>query len=149
VLTPLTVERTLPALEVRADAYIRAAWRLAELKTMIAERMRGLDAWLAPTVGMLPPTLEAIEDVETGLALEARLGLNTHNVSLWGLCAASLPVQEPGALPIGLQVVCAGGADASLLAICRAIEDEVGPPPLPDLSPFVARSSFPPHRIPH
>ena len=142
-LTPLTVERTLPALEVRADAYIRAAWRLRELGVVIAERMRGLDAWLTPTVGMVPPTLEAIDDVDTGLALEARLGLNTHNVSLWGLCSASLPVQEPGALPIGLQVVCAGGADAALLAICRAIEAEIGPPPLPDLAPFVAGAGFP------
>jgi aspartyl-tRNA(Asn)/glutamyl-tRNA(Gln) amidotransferase subunit A len=137
-MTPLTVERTLPALDVKADAYIRLVWRRSELASLITERMRGLDAWLAPTIGMLPPTLDEITDVEKGLALEARLGLNTHNVSLWGLCAASVPVHEPGTLPIGLQVVAAGGADARLLAICRAIEAEIGAPPLPDLAPFLA-----------
>ena len=138
VLTPMTVERTLPALDVKADAYIRMIWRMRELKSVIADRMRGLDAWLAPTIGMLPPTLDEIEDVEQGLALEARLGLNTHNVSIWGLCAASIPVQAPGFLPIGLQVVCAGGADIGLLAISRAIEEEIGFPPRPDLRPFLA-----------
>jgi len=57
---------------------------------------------------------------------------------MWGLCAASVPVQEPGDLPIGLQVVSAGGTEARLLAICRAIEGEIGAPPLPDLAPFLA-----------
>ncbi len=137
-MTPLTVERTLPALDVKADAYIRLVWRRRELAPLIKERMRGLDAWLTPTIGMVAPTLDEITDVEKGLALEARLGINTHNVSMWSLCAASVPVQEPGDLPIGLQVVSAGGTEARLLAICRAIEGEIGAPPLPDLAPFLA-----------
>ena len=137
-MTPLTVERTRPALDVTADTYVRLGRRMKELAVLIAERMAGLDGWLSPTVGMLPPTLDAIKDVETGLALEARLGLNTHNISLWGLCAATLPVQEPGSLPIGLQVACAGGAEARLLSICRAMEGVLGTPPRPDLAPFLA-----------
>jgi Asp-tRNA(Asn)/Glu-tRNA(Gln) amidotransferase A subunit family amidase len=41
-------------------------------------------------------------------------------------------------LPVGLQIVCAPGADARALGIARLIEDLVGPPPKPDLAPFLA-----------
>ncbi len=137
-MDPMTVARTLPALEVPVDDCIRMLWRHRELCRVFEDRMRGLDAWVTPTVSLLPPTVVDITNLEGGLRLEGRLGLNTHPVSFFGLCATTQPIHMLGsALPVGLQIVCPGDADARALSIARAIEDLTGPPPVPDLTAFV------------
>ena len=137
VMDPLTVARTLPALDVTVDDCIRMRWRQQELCRLYAERMGGFDAWLTPTVGLVPPTVADITDLTGGLGLEGRLGLNTHGVSFCGLCATTQPIHMLGSeLPVGLQVISAGGDDAGALAVARAVEDLFGPPPVPDLGGF-------------
>ncbi len=138
-MDPLTVARTLPALDVTADACMRTMWRQRELSRTYAGKLREVDAWLTPTVPVVAPAVPASGSLDDILAIEANLGLNTHSINFCGLCATTQPIQHlgGGALPVGLQVVCAGDADGDALAIARAIEDLVGPPPEPDMTAFL------------
>ncbi|MBT3359580.1 MAG: amidase [Rhodospirillales bacterium] len=135
-MDPITVARTAPGLDVSAVEYIEAVRRCRELAEIFAERFEGFDAWITPTTTMTAPSVAEVTDLTTGLQLEARLGLNTHPVSFFGLCSTTSPIQHlVGArLPIGLQIICAGGADAKAVSIARALEQRIGPPPSPNLS---------------
>ncbi len=120
-MDPVTVARTAPGLDVPAERYIRVLRRQRELCRIVEERMRDLDGWITPTTSLVAPTVASVTDLESGLALEGRLGLNTHPVSFFGLCGTTTPIQTLGsALPVGLQIVCAGGEDAKALRIARA-----------------------------
>ena len=137
-MDPLTVARTAPGLDVPAERYIRVLRRHHALSRIFRERMRDLDGWITPTTSMVAPTVAEVTDVEAGLALEARLGLNTHPVSFFGLCATTTPIQALGStLPVGLQIICAGGEDAKALSLAGALEDLFGHPPRPRLDGFL------------
>ena len=136
-MDPLTVARSLPALEIAADACMRTIWRQRELSRLYAGRLREVDAWVTPTVPVVPPAVPEGGKLDDILALEANLGLNTHCISFFGLSATTQPIHQLGSdLPVGLQVVCAGGDDGKALAIAGAIEDLLGAPAKPDLTPF-------------
>jgi len=101
-MDPLTVARTLPALEVPADACMGTLWRQRELSRLYGARLREVDAWITPTVPVVPPVVPESEDLDDILALEANLGLNTHCVSFFGLCATTQPIHQLGSdLPVG------------------------------------------------
>jgi aspartyl-tRNA(Asn)/glutamyl-tRNA(Gln) amidotransferase subunit A len=56
---------------------------------------------------------------------------------LFGLCATTTPIHAFGSdMPVGLQVMCAGGEDRRALSIALTLENVFGPPPTPDLSAF-------------
>ncbi|MAF46937.1 MAG: amidase, partial [Rhodospirillaceae bacterium] len=138
IMDPLTVARTAPGLDVPAERYIRVLNRQRALCRIVGEGMGDLDGWITPTTCMVAPTVAEVNDIEAGLALEAKLGLNTHPASFFGLCATTTPVNALGsALPVGLQIVCAGGEDAKALSIARALEDLFGLPPKPRLDGFL------------
>ncbi len=144
-MDPVTVARTAPGLGVPAERYIRVLRRQRDLCRVYAERMQDLDGWITPTTSMVAPTVASVTDLETGLALEAKLGLNTHLVSFFGLCATTTPIHGLGSpLPVGLQIACAGGEDAKALSIALALEDLFGPPPRPGLRGFLRAAAPPP-----
>jgi aspartyl-tRNA(Asn)/glutamyl-tRNA(Gln) amidotransferase subunit A len=136
-MDPLTVARSLPALDIPADACMKTLWRQRRLSRVYAEKLREVDAWVTPTVPVVPPVVPESGDLDDILALEANLGLNTHCISFCGLCATTQPIHQLGSdLPVGLQVVCAGGDDAKALAIAGAIEGLLGAPAKADLTLF-------------
>ena len=137
-LDPLTASRAEPGLAVPATAYVRMLQRHRELRRIYAGRMADFDAWITPTATLVAPAVApAMKTLDDTMAVEARLGVNTHLVSYFGLCATTSPIQSLGArLPVGLQTICPGGADARALSIAIAFETLFGPPPRPDLSRF-------------
>ena len=138
IMDPVTVARTAPGLDVPAERYIRVLGHHHELCRIFDERLRDLDGWITPTTSMVAPTVAEVTDVEAGLALEARLGLNTHPASFFGLCATTTPINAlESSLPVGLQIVCRGGEDAKALSIALALEDLFGLPPRPPLDGFL------------
>ena len=79
---------------------------------------------LAPFVAC--PVSE-VRTLEAALAWNLRSGRLTRPGNFFGQCGVSIPVQPPGQLPVGLQVICRAGADSRLLAISRAVERIVRP----------------------
>jgi aspartyl-tRNA(Asn)/glutamyl-tRNA(Gln) amidotransferase subunit A len=142
-MNPDVAARATVGLAVPADAYVQALARHRTLSAMAQHALDGFDAWLAPGKRHLPPVFPGVwESVEADHALNAQCAGPTRIVNLLGLCATSQPIQQYGApLPVGLQVICPGGADMRLLALALAVEALVGPPPTPDLSGFIGKST--------
>jgi len=129
------------AFDVRADDYAALRARRRVLERLVAERSVGIDAWLMPTVPMLPQPIAEFRNVAEVAAWNRRATWNTRPGNLFGQCGVSLPIQHLGAkpptrtidaiLPVGLQLCAAPGRDAALLSVACAVEDLLGQPPRP------------------
>ncbi|MBL8376458.1 MAG: amidase [Burkholderiales bacterium] len=117
-------QRLQAALSVSADDYVRMATRQRALEHLIHQRAQGIDAWIMPTVPVLPEPLArytTVEDVGSWNNLATR---NTRPCNLFNQCGISLPIQHLGAsLPVGLQLCSSCGNDAALLQTAIAVED--------------------------
>lgn len=138
-MNPDVAARAALGLTVTGDAYVKGLARQRELSAAAHRSLEGIDAWLAPGKLRVPPVFPgAWQSAEADQKLDAECAGPTRVVNLLGLCATSQPVHQYGApLPVGLQVICPGGADRRLLSLALAVEAVVGPPPTPDLSGFV------------
>lgn len=121
---PEVLQRLRAAAEVPARDYARALRRLGEVRAGAGALLDGVDVLLLPTVPVLAPPLGARDTDIGGGWTSPRDALLAHTVpfSVLGLPALSLPVPAPGALPVGVQLVGAPGADESLLACARTVE---------------------------
>ena len=137
-MDPVVQARASIGLDVYADEYLRLEQRRIELIALARERMRGLDAWIMPTVVIVPGPLA---DCDTADKAGAWNKLNTQNTrpgNMFAQCGVSLPIQHLRAtLPVGLQLCCAPGDDQRMLAVARTVEDVVGRAPPPDVAQFV------------
>lgn len=135
-MDPVTRARAALGLDVTAHEYVHAKKRLVELQQLTAEKCADTDAWITPTCLMLPPT---VQEIEQSKAVEKRALLSSRNTqpgNMLGMCATSLPLPVSG-LPVGFQLMMAGGSDKRLLAVSMAVQDCLGIPPGPDLERFV------------
>ncbi|WOP15444.1 amidase [Ottowia sp. SB7-C50] len=99
---------------------------LAARRRWIAQveaRIAGFDALLMPTVPIVAPRVDALRDSDP--AYFAANGLILRNPTLINFldgCALSLPCHAEGEPPVGLMLAGAGGQDAHVLALGRAVE---------------------------
>jgi aspartyl-tRNA(Asn)/glutamyl-tRNA(Gln) amidotransferase subunit A len=138
-LDAVAADRLQVAFEVRADDYAKMLARRRALQARVAARCAGIDAWLSPTVPMLPQPIDDFRSVAEVAAWNRRATRNTRPGNLFGQCGISLPIQHLGAepaanaigaaLPVGLQLCAAPGQDAALLRLACAVEDLLGQPP--------------------
>jgi aspartyl-tRNA(Asn)/glutamyl-tRNA(Gln) amidotransferase subunit A len=129
-LDAVAATRIQAAFEVREDDYATMLTRRRELQRLVAARSVGIDAWLTPTVPMLPQPTAGFRSVADVAAWNRRATRNTRPGNLFGQCGISLPIQHLGAgLPVGLQLCAAPGEDAALLGVACAVEDLLGQPP--------------------
>jgi Asp-tRNA(Asn)/Glu-tRNA(Gln) amidotransferase A subunit family amidase len=63
-----------------------------------------------------------VSTFEAAAAWNMRSGNYTRPANFYGLCGTTIPIQERGELPIGLQIMARAGADAELLAMSQTIE---------------------------
>ncbi|TAG81826.1 MAG: amidase [Burkholderiales bacterium] len=82
------------------------------------------DAVLCPTSACIAPEIASVVsgDDDHYFAVNARILRNTGWVNSLDGCAISLPCHEPGAAPVGLQLVKPHASDARLLAVARSVE---------------------------
>jgi aspartyl-tRNA(Asn)/glutamyl-tRNA(Gln) amidotransferase subunit A len=112
----------LPALQaglnVSAQDYLAAREVRSEVKAELDRLLHDYDALILPTSPVVAPLRGQTEvEVEGGMMTvrEAVLG-QTLPFSMCGLPAISIPMGKLMGLPVGLQIVCARGNDAMLLA---------------------------------
>ncbi len=132
----VTSSRAAIGLDVSAVDYLIAKNRHEQLKRLAEEAFNHVDAWVSPTVAMLPLSIEDLQDPKKAqrALLSSR---NTQLGNLFGLCASTLPIQQLavpcGKLPIGFQLMMPSNADSELLAVSQAIEQVIGAGPRVDL----------------
>jgi aspartyl-tRNA(Asn)/glutamyl-tRNA(Gln) amidotransferase subunit A len=137
----VAAERLQFAFDVQGDDYARMLARRREVQRRVTQRCAGIDAWLSPTVPMLPAPTAHFKTVAEAAAWNRRATRNTRPGNLFGQCGISLPIQHLASnaggqtplagLPVGLQLGAAPGQDRTLLGLARTIEDLLGRPQAP------------------
>lgn len=94
----------------------RKAVRLA--KAMMAN----VDALIYPSAPFVACPAEETRTLEASNAWNVRSGRLTRPGNYFGQCGISIPVQDRGQLPIGLQLIGKPHDDAHLLAVARCVE---------------------------
>lgn len=89
-----------------------------ELQAAAAYRLSMADAWLMPTVAILPPKLAELENVDVYARLNRLVLRNSAVVNLLDGCAVSLPLTDQ----IGLSVCGLHGRDSHILKIAAGVE---------------------------
>ena len=75
-----------------------------------------------PTVMIVPPPIAALDGDQDYLRFNSMSLRNTYVGNFLDCCALSIPVNEPGAAPVGLMLMGAWGQDQKLFAAGQAVE---------------------------
>ncbi|KMN83744.1 amidase [Chromobacterium sp. LK11] len=101
-----------------AVRYLELLERRRALQAVAAHRLSMADAWLMPTVAILPPKLAELDDDDAYGRLNQLALRNSAVINLLDGCAASLPLTGQ----IGLGVCGLQGRDAHILKLAAGIE---------------------------
>ncbi len=119
---PRVSSRILVGAQISAADYIGLLARRREIIERVARQTREFDAVAMPTVANVAPRFDEAE-TEADFGRLNRLSLrNTSVCNFLDRCAATLPCQAPGELPVGFSLMGENGADHHLLAVARAVE---------------------------
>jgi aspartyl-tRNA(Asn)/glutamyl-tRNA(Gln) amidotransferase subunit A len=79
-------------------------------------------------VAITAPPIAAFAADEDYFRLNGLILRNTSVINFLDRCAVTLPIQQPGTMPIGLMVVGEHGEDRRLLAVAAGIEAAISVP---------------------
>ena len=128
-IDPSVRKRIADGGEIPALEFLSRRQRIEELGDIALDRLKGLDALLAPTLSITPPTMADVSDPEDHVRLNRFCFRNTCPANMLSLCALSLPAGlDAKGMPVGLQIIARHGDEERLLSIAIAIEDVLGPP---------------------
>ncbi len=113
-----------------AGALIPAAWYLQAqrfrrwYRDQIREVFQQVDLILAPTTPCVAPLIGQQTMQLDGIEMLVRpnLGLYTQPLSFIGLPVVSVPIQQPGSLPLGVQIIAAPYQEALVLRAAAYLE---------------------------
>jgi aspartyl-tRNA(Asn)/glutamyl-tRNA(Gln) amidotransferase subunit A len=111
-----------------AVEYIELCAARADLIARVAARTADFDALLMPSVAITAPPIAAFARDEDYFRLNALILRNPSVINFLDRCAVTLPIQQPGNMPVGLMVVGEHGGDRHLLAVARGIEAALAAP---------------------
>ena len=138
----VTRARAALGLDVTGVDYVLAQKRVMQLQQIALEKFAHLDAWISPTCLMQPVTIAETEQDDAIAARALLSSRNTQPSNLFGQCAASVPIPVPdSSLPVGFHLMLPAGRDNRLLAICRSVQECLGPPAVLDVERFIASKS--------
>ena len=98
---------------------------LAARRRLIAAaeaRLAGFDAYVLPSVAVIPPTIASLERDEDYMRINLLCLRNTAVGNFLDSCAISLPIHAPGEAPVGLMLQALPGQDRSLFSVALAVE---------------------------
>ncbi|MEB3213372.1 MAG: AtzE family amidohydrolase, partial [Leptolyngbyaceae bacterium] len=121
---PATRDRFLAGAMIPASWYAQAQRFRQWYRDRVLELFQDVDVILAPTtpcpatkVGQVMMTIDGVE-----VKARPNIGLFTQPLSFIGLPIVSVPVQQPGELPVGVQVIGAPYQEAKVLRVARVLE---------------------------
>jgi len=126
------------AQQISAIDYYTEKRKIEELAAAADDKLRHVDALVAPTVPLTPPTIEGVADPDDYGYANGMMTRNTQPINLLELCAVTLPVAlDKEGMPVGLQLIARHGNEDRLLATALACErvfgtprERIGTPPL-------------------
>jgi len=108
-----------------AEEFIRLTEARARIQFVLDDRQSAFDAFVLPTVPIVPPELGDLEDPERSNAVNRLCLRNTSVGNFLDLPAISIPCHSAGSLPVGLMLMGRRGEDRRLLSIARGLEHTV------------------------
>ncbi|MCE4547329.1 MULTISPECIES: amidase [unclassified Caballeronia] len=122
---PHARERFTRGATLSASDYVRLCWKRASLIERATVQMGAYHALLVPTCPVVAPRIDELEAEDTAFWLNnALLPRNTALFNFLDCCAATVPIQRPGELPVGLMLVGRHLDDHRVLAIAQGVEAE-------------------------
>lgn len=119
-----TRDRFLAGALIPASWYIGAQRFRSWFRDRVREVFQDVDLILAPTTPCPAPAIGQQKMILDGVEILVRphLGLFTQPLSFIGLPVLSVPIQRPGALPLGVQLVAAPYNEALILRVAGVLE---------------------------
>ena len=101
--------------------------RMAALSQAAHEAIANVHAVVGPTMPITPPKIAEVQEPRAYMKANLMAARNTTVANLLAMNAVTIPVAlDAAGMPVGLQIMCAGGADARVIAIARAFEKVLG-----------------------
>ncbi len=101
--------------------------RMAALSTAAHASIAGVHGVVGPTVPITPPKVAEVQEPKAYMKANLMAARNTTVANLLAMSAVTIPVAlDAASMPVGLQVMCAGGDDARAVAMARAFEKVLG-----------------------
>lgn len=119
---PRVAQRIRRGAAISAADYLDIQDERQRLISVARERLGDADAWLLPSVAVVPPTLADLADDAAFFATNGLVLRNTSVLNFLDGCAISLPCQRGDELPVGLSIAGLHGQDARVLQVSRSIE---------------------------
>jgi aspartyl-tRNA(Asn)/glutamyl-tRNA(Gln) amidotransferase subunit A len=120
---PRVGKRILMGKDMTGADYVALGFLREEFIRTVAAAAAPYDAILMPTVPCVAPTIaEATASDEAYFRWNFRIMRNNGLINFLDGCAATLPIHERGAAPVGLMVCGLAGSDRRTLAVAAAIE---------------------------
>ena len=112
---------------ITAVEYLHRASELEEMTRAVHAKLEDHDLVVGPTVPIAPPQVGAVEDGDAYRKANLAILRNTAPGNLLGLCAVTIPVGLDGhGMPVGMQIIGAGGEDERVIAAACAFERVLG-----------------------
>ena len=109
--------------QMGAAAYIDVLDARARMIAAAHKRLGNFDAWLMPTVAIVPPEVAPLEADDAQFFRTNALTLrNPSVINFLDGCALTLPIHASGELPVGLSLCGLANDDARILRVGRAVE---------------------------
>ncbi|MCC3411532.1 MULTISPECIES: AtzE family amidohydrolase [unclassified Microcoleus] len=123
---PATRDRFLAGTLIPATWYVQAQRFRQWYRSQIRAIFQHTDIILAPATPIAAPEIGVEKMVIAGQETRVRpnLGLFTQPLSFIGLPVLCVPVQRPGALPLGVQIIGAPYSEAVILRVAAVLESQ-------------------------
>lgn len=121
-----TRDRFIAGALIPANWYIQAQRFRRWYRDRLKEIFVNVDVIIAPTTPCAAPQIGQQKMVISGeeMLVRPNLGLFTQPLSFVGLPIVSVPVQRPGDLPLGVQIIGAPYKEALILRVAKYLEDQ-------------------------
>lgn len=120
---PRVAQRIVRGKNINAADYLYIKQQRQNLIQSISNKLAAFDALIYPTVAIVAPLLEPLEQDEAHFfATNALVLRNTTVINFLDGCALSLPCQRKDALPVGISIAALHGQDQHILNLSLLIE---------------------------
>ncbi len=121
---PAVRDRLIAGALLPEALYARAQAFRAEYAARVEALVADFDVLLAPSAPCAAPLIDDPMILIDGEASPARanLGIHTQPITFTGLPVLAVPLQRPGALPLGLQLIGKPGREGALLRLAADLE---------------------------
>jgi aspartyl-tRNA(Asn)/glutamyl-tRNA(Gln) amidotransferase subunit A len=107
---------------ISAADFLSTVKRRDEMIGRFSAATHGFSAVALPTVMIVPPAISALGTDQDYLRYNSMSLRNTYVGNFLDCCAISIPVNEPGAAPVGLMLMGVWGQDQALFSVGQAVE---------------------------